>query len=71
MLICDCGWTGVNLVPDHVNNKARCPKCGTAHALFKAADAQLVTPADEAELIQGFNQGVVLGEVAFAAPPRS
>lgn len=53
MLVCNkCNWQGVNLVPDNTDNTARCPKCGTIFVGIEAHRAQLVTPAEEAEVVR-------------------
>ena len=28
MLKCNCGWSGINLVPVYEINRSACPKCG-------------------------------------------
>jgi len=40
MLICDCGWKGIELIPNYEDNTARCPKCNTVFEGIAAWEAK-------------------------------
>ena len=46
-----CNWTGVNLKPDHENDQAVCPRCGTPFAGYMAKDANIMSPDEEKEIM--------------------
>jgi hypothetical protein len=39
MLQCKCGYVGFQLVPNYIDNTARCPKCNTIFVGIPAKDA--------------------------------
>jgi len=50
MLKCNCGWLGVNLVPDYENNKAMCPICNTVFQGIPAKNAIYTSREEEIKL---------------------
>lgn len=52
MLECSCGWQGVNLIPNTVNDTAECPACHAVFAGIKAKDAVIVSGAEEKEVLK-------------------
>jgi hypothetical protein len=52
VLICSCGWKGVNLVPHPGDNTARCPKCSAVFKGIPANRAIAVSIEEEKEIMR-------------------
>lgn len=50
MLVCSCGWKGVNLVPNHQDNTARCPQCSVPFNGIPAESAIVVSPEENDDI---------------------
>ena len=50
MLKCCCGWRGINLVPCHDDDTARCPECNVMFHGILAEDAIISSAEDEKTL---------------------
>lgn len=55
MLVCDCGWVGVNLSPDKKRDVACCPSCGIVFKGFTSEQAIIVSDESEAEVVRDYN----------------
>lgn len=58
MLVCDCGWQGVNLRPSPDDDTARCPVCDAVFQGIKAEKA-VVTSAEEEQRVLRDASGLV------------
>lgn len=52
MLLCGCGWTGLNLKPNWKHDTAHCPECSATFKGINAEGAQVVTEADEEDSVK-------------------
>ena len=50
MLICSCGWKGVNLVPNHKDNTANCPQCSVVFKGIPAKSAIVVSSEENDDI---------------------
>lgn len=67
MLVCDCGWKGTRLLPNWKHDTAHCPECKTVFQGIKADDAQVMSAADEMDLIRDNEQLVFIGKTLRGA----
>jgi hypothetical protein len=51
MLACSCGWKGVNLVPSHKEDTARCPQCSMVFEGIPAENASVVSSAENDNIV--------------------
>jgi len=58
MLICNCGWQGMNLVPNKKDDTARCPKCSITFTGISAEKAVIVSSKVEKDLKDKARRGI-------------
>jgi len=70
MLVCDCGWKGVNLISNIEDNTARCPKCRTVFVGIPANRAVIVSDEEERSIVEDCDLLVILCEQLSPSKPR-
>jgi len=69
MLACDCGWRGVNLIPNLEGDTARCPGCNTVFVGIPANDAVIVPHEEEQGIV--YESDLLVAVCELLSPSRS